>query len=275
MDASERKEMQLKDRIIIIKGAGEMASGVACRLFASNFGRILLLETDSPLAVRRQVSFCEAVHQGTMVVEGVEAVLVSSEVEVIAAWDAGKIAVRIDPLAQSVTYLKPDILIDAIIAKRNLGLAITDAPLVIALGPGFEAGKDCHVVVETNRGHDLGRLLRSGQAAANTGIPGNIAGYDNERVLRSPADGCFTTGRHIGDEIHTGDVLGQVGNAQIVAPIDGILRGLIRPQSMVRKGLKIGDIDPRGERGYCDTISEKARCVAGAVLEAILAVYNE
>jgi xanthine dehydrogenase accessory factor len=146
--------------------------------------------------------------------------------------------------------------------------------MVVALGPGFEAGRDCHVVVETNRGHDLGRLITAGTAEADTGIPGNIAGYRAERVVRAPTGGIFTTGKEIGDPVRKGDVIGTVGTAEVIANIDGILRGLIRPDSSVTMGLKIGDIDPRGEARYCDTVSEKARTVGGAVLEAMLAVYN-
>ncbi|MBE0577079.1 MAG: EF2563 family selenium-dependent molybdenum hydroxylase system protein [Desulfuromonadales bacterium] len=268
-------DKQLKDRVILIKGAGEMATGVACRLYAANLRRILLLETASPLAVRRHVSFCEAVHERVKLVEGIEAVRVSEQAELDKAWENGQVAVWVDPQGESVSCLRPDVLIDAILAKRNLGLSINDAPLVIALGPGFEAGRDCHVVVETNRGHDLGRLLRSGRAMANTGIPGAIGGYTQERVLRSPGDGLFVTARMIGDEVRTSEVIGRVGNAEVVTSINGILRGLIRPGSSVQKGLKIGDIDPRGERIYCETISEKARSIGGAVLEAMLAAYNK
>ncbi|MDH3454967.1 MAG: selenium-dependent molybdenum cofactor biosynthesis protein YqeB [Desulfuromonadales bacterium] len=268
-------DKQLKDRVIIIKGAGEMATGLACRLFASNLRRILMLETASPLAVRRHVSFCEAVHEGRKLVEGIEAVRVSAQAELEKAWQNGQIAVWIDPQGESISSLRPDVLIDAILAKRNLGLSIKDAPLVIALGPGFTAGKDCHVVLETNRGHDLGRLLRTGQAMENTGIPGVIGGYTKERVLRSPGDGLLVTERMIGDAVRAGEVIGRVGNAELVTPISGILRGLIRPGSSVSKGLKVGDVDPRGERIYCDTISEKARSLGGAVLEAVLAAYNQ
>ncbi len=265
----------LKDRVILIKGAGEMATGVACRLFASNLRRILLLETASPLAVRRHVSFCEAIHEGGKLVERIEAVRVSKLAEIFQTWERGKIAVRVDPCGESLSSLAPDIFIDATLAKRNLGLSINDAPLVVALGPGFVAGKDCHVVVETNRGHNLGRLLWSGKAESNTGIPGDIGGYTKERVLRSPEEGFFTTERKIGDLVGVGEVIGRVGNVEVATPINGIIRGLIRPGSSVQKGLKIGDIDPRGERIYCETISEKARSIGGAVLEAILAAYNK
>lgn len=267
-------EIPLKERVIVIKGAGEMATGCACRLYRANFRRILMLETPSPLAVRRRVSFCESIPDGSMTVEGIEAVRVVGEAELHAAWGAGKIAVRVDPGGESLASCRPDALVDAILAKRNLGTSLADAPLVVALGPGFLAGRDCHVVIETNRGHDLGRLITNGRAQANTGIPGTIAGYSKERVLRAPAEGTFTTGRSIGDPVARGELVGRVGTAEVSAEIDGILRGLIRPGSRVTAGLKIGDVDPRGEAGYCDTISEKARSLGGAVLEALLAVYN-
>jgi xanthine dehydrogenase accessory factor len=268
------KTIPLNELIIIIKGAGEQASGVACRLYRANFKRILMLETANPLAVRRQVSFCEAVHEGSMSVEGIKAVRVTDDVELNAAWSRGSIAVRVDPKAESLKNSGQSVFIDATLAKRNLGTSINDAPLVIALGPGFTAGSDCHLVIETNRGHDLGRIITTGMAEANTGIPGTIAGYTKERVLRAPADGLFTTRKQIGDPVKKGDIIGMVGNTEVTAQLDGILRGLIRPGSAVTNRLKIGDIDPRCEADYCFTISEKARALGGAVLEAILAVYN-
>ncbi len=274
MAANEMIPPSLKDRIIVIKGAGELATGVACRLYRANFRRILMLETPNPLAVRRRVSFCEAIHEQTMTVEGIEAIRIDKGTGLFAAWGNGKIAVRVDPEAESIHHDKPDVFIDATLAKRNLGTGITDASLVIALGPGFVAGKDSHVVIETNRGHDLGRLILTGAAEANTGDPGNIGGYTKERVIRSPADGVFTVEKQIGDSVTKGDLIGRVGNTTVIAPLDGMLRGLIRPDSTVATGLKIGDIDPRGDASYCDTISEKARAIGGAVLEAILAHYN-
>ena len=264
----------LKDRVIVIRGAGEMATGVACRLYRANFRRIVMLEIPSPLAVRRRVSFCEAVHELTKTVEGIEAVRVAADAELVTAWAEGKIAVRVDPEGESIRSVRPDVLIDATLAKRNPTSSCADAPLVIALGPGFRTGRECHVVVETNRGHDLGRLITSGAAAADTGIPGDIGGFTRERLLRAPADGLFTTVRLIGDPVRKGEVVGWVGAAEVTAQIDGVLRGLIRPGSAVTAGLKIGDIDPRGEADYCETISEKARAIGGAVLEAILATYN-
>lgn len=272
--AGNNMNMPLKERVIIIKGAGEQATGIACRLHGANFKKILMLETSAPLAVRRQASFCEAIHENSMNVEGVAAVKITDKFGLDTAWAAGMIAVLVDPQGESISSLQPDVLIDATLAKRNLGINIADAPLVIALGPGFTAGSDCHVVIETNRGHDLGRLITAGMAQANTSIPGTIAGYTRERVLRSPADGIFITQRQIGDPVGKGEVIGQVGTIEVTSQLDGILRGLIRPGSTVRKGLKIGDVDPRGETGLCTTISEKARALGGAVLEAILAVYN-
>lgn len=267
-------DIQLKERVIIIKGAGEQATGIACRLYRANFRRILMLETSYPLAVRRQVSFCEAVHENKMTVEGIEAVRVADESELEAVWAAARIAVLVDPEGKAIHRRRPDILIDATVAKQNLGLSLADAPLVIALGPGFTAGVDCHVVIETNRGHNLGRLITAGTAEANTGIPGNIGGYTSERVLRATADGILTAEKKIGDLVHKGEIIGRIGKAEITANIDGILRGLIRPGSGVTKGLKIGDVDPRGEACYCNTISEKARALGGAVLEALLSTYN-
>ncbi|MDH3998968.1 MAG: selenium-dependent molybdenum cofactor biosynthesis protein YqeB [Desulfuromonadales bacterium] len=267
-------ERALKDRLIVVKGAGEMATGVACRLYRANFRRILMLETPNPMAVRRRVCFSEAVYDKSITVEGIEAVKVSDEAALSAAWAAGKIAIRVDPQAQSVGQNRPDVFIDATLAKRNLGIKITDAPLVIALGPGFVAGEDAHIIIETNRGHNLGRTISAGPAEANTGDPGNIGGYTTERVLRAPADGAFITERQLGDCVNEGDEIGQVGGVAVNTVLGGVLRGLIRPGITVSEGQKIGDVDPRGDVSYCNSISEKARAIGGAVLEAILARYN-
>ncbi|MDR3555692.1 MAG: selenium-dependent molybdenum cofactor biosynthesis protein YqeB [Syntrophobacteraceae bacterium] len=261
----------LKELTILFKGAGDLASGVAARLFRAGFKRIVMLETPSPLAIRRFVCFSEAVHEGTMSVEGIVAVRVGGRAQMLQAWRSGRIAVRVDPKWESIRELKPDVVVDAILAKKNLGTNVWEAPLVVALGPGFTAGMDSHVVVETNRGHNLGRLIYRGKAEANTGVPGNIGGYTRERVLRSPADGVFLARKKIGDSVSKGEVIGEVGGRDIVAALDGVLRGLIRPNFPVTSGLKIGDIDPRGEGDYCHTVSDKARALGGAVLEAILA----
>ncbi len=262
------------DIVVAIKGAGEMASAVAWRLYMANIRRIFMLEVERPVAVRRLVSFCEAVHDGRQTVEDVTAVKVESVPDIQAAWSRGEIAVIVDPRWSSLSAIKPDVTVDAIIAKKNLGTTPHEAPLVIALGPGFSAGEDAHLVIETNRGHHLGRVITKGPAAPNTGIPGNIAGYTKERVLRAPADGRFDAQHAIGDLVKAGDIIGAVDGQAVPAPLDGVLRGLIRTGTPVTRGLKIGDVDPRGDVGFAPTISDKARAVAGSVLEAILRVYN-
>jgi len=262
------------DLVVAIKGAGEMASAVAWRLYMANIRKIFMLEAPRPVAVRRLVSFCEAVHDGRQTVEDVTAVHVASPADIQAAWSRGEIAVIVDPEWSSLAAMKPDATVDAIIAKKNLGTRPDEAPLVIALGPGFSAGEDAHLVIETNRGHHLGRIITGGPAAPNTGIPGNIAGYTKERVLRAPSDGRFDALHAIGDLVKAGDIIGTVDGHEVPAPLDGVLRGLIRSGTPVTRGLKIGDVDPRGDVGFAPTISDKARAVAGSVLEAILRVYN-
>ena len=261
---------------IVVKGAGEMASAVAWRLYMANLRRICMLDLDQPLCVRRLVSFCPALELGAAIVEGVRAVAVHDWGGIEAAWETQSIAVvstsdweRIDPETPA-----PDVLIDAILAKRNLGTRRDGAPLVIALGPGFTAGVDCHLVIETNRGHDLGRIIACGSAEPNTGIPGDIAGHTDERVLRAPAAGTFDSQRAIGDSVRRNDVIGQVAGHRVTARLDGMLRGLIRPGTAVSAGLKLGDIDPRAKREHCRTISDKARAIAGAVLEGVMRYCN-
>jgi len=266
--------MKLTDLVILIRGAGEMASGVAWRLFQSHF-KILLTEIPQPLAVRREVSFCEAVYEGTKKVEGIEAVLISSVDEVRKTWDTNRIPLLVDPDLNRSLSLKPDVLIDAILAKKNIGTQLNHAPLVIALGPGFRAGIDAHLVIETNRGHNLGRVLLEGEAEANTGIPGNIAGYTTERVLRAPLKGILRTLKTIGDRIEPDETIAEVNDRPIQARIKGVLRGLIRDGTLVPAGLKVGDLDPRGNPAYCYSISEKALAIAGGVLEGILRYYNQ
>ena len=265
---------KLNEMVIVIKGAGEMASGVAWRLHMANFKKILMLETDHPMAVRREVSFCEAVHDGSKSVEGVTAVIADTVKSILAAWSQGYIAVAVDPQWHLLKKLSPRVVVDAILAKKNLGTRLSDADLVIGLGPGFEAGNDVHMAIETNRGHDLGRIITAGAAEPNTGVPGAIAGITAERVLGSPADGLFKSARSIGDIVSAGDTIGSVAGHRVSSRVDGVVRGMIRSETRVTKGLKIGDIDPRGHRDFCFTISEKARAIAGSVLEAILRKYN-
>jgi xanthine dehydrogenase accessory factor len=222
------------------------------------------------LAVRREVSFCETIYNESKKIEGVEAVKSNSVEEIKRGWGNGKIAVIIDPEWKAKEKIQPDVMVDAILAKKNLGTTMEDALLVIGLGPGFDAGRDVHMVIETNRGHNLGRIITSGCAELNTGIPGNIGGYTAERVLRSPINGVFQTRMAIGDLVKKGDIVGFVEGSKIQSKINGVIRGLIRSNIRVKQGLKLGDIDPRGNPSYCYTISDKARAVSGAVLEAIL-----
>ncbi|MBC2703446.1 selenium-dependent molybdenum cofactor biosynthesis protein YqeB [Desulfobacula sp.] len=267
-------KQNISELIIAIKGAGEMATGLACRLFQSNFKHIFMLEIENPVAVRRRVSFCEAIHDGKIIVEGVTAKKVFHLDDIQTAWDSNSIPVIVDPYWESIKAIRPHVVIDAIIAKKNLGTNLSEAPLVIGLGPGFEAGKDVHMAIETNRGHNLGRLILKGCPEPNTGAPGNINGYTIERVLRSPCSGIFTSSLSIGTPVKKNDVVGHVDGKPVIAQIDGVLRGRIRNNISVTDKLKLGDIDPRGNRQYCTTISEKARAIGGSVLEAILKKYN-
>jgi len=265
--------MDIKDLLVIIRGAGEMASGLAWRLHMAHI-RLLMTEQEGPLAVRRKVSFCEAVHDGAAEVEGVTARLIGDADQMDATQQRGEIPVLVDPGLGCIPKIKPDVLVEATLSKKNTGIHPDLAPLVIALGPGFTAGQDAHMVIETNRGHHLGRIISEGNAAPNTGIPGNIAGYTADRVLRAPESGIFETEKKLGDMVKAGETVASAGGQPVEAQIDGILRGLIRPGFRVSKGLKVGDIDPRGDSSYLDTISEKARAIGGSVLEGILRVYN-
>ncbi len=264
----------LQELIVGIKGAGEMATGIAWRLFQANFKHIFMMEIENPIAVRRQVSFCEAIYKGVVNVEGVEAKILSDINHVHQVWEQNSIPVLIDRDWNAIETIRPHIVIDAIIAKKNLGTMISDAPLVIGLGPGFEAGKDVHIIVETNRGHNLGKLIYSGVAEKNTGTPGSIRGLTTERVLRAPIKGVFNSKLNIGMAVQAGDIIGMVDDKTVITEISGVLRGLIKSPTMVTEGLKLGDIDPRGDKRYCNTISDKARAISGGVLEAVLKHFN-
>lgn len=251
-----------------------MASGVAHRLHGAHF-RICMTELSQPLAVRREVCFCEAVYDGQKEVEGVRAKKVSGPGGIAPAWKEGVIPLLVDPDGQETrAFLNPDVVVDAILAKRNTGTRIHDAPLVIGLGPGFTAAKDVHVVVETNRGHDLGRVLFRGSAEPDTGVPGEIGGFSTERVLRSAKKGVFRAECSIGDRVSKGTVVAVVDDSPLVAQISGTVRGLLRDGVEVKRATKVGDIDPRGRREHCFTISDKARAIGGGVLEAILHWHN-
>jgi xanthine dehydrogenase accessory factor len=269
------EQNSIRTMSIGIKGAGEMASAIAWRLYMANIRKIFMMEIPRPLAVRRGVCFCEAIHEKSKTVEGVEAIKADRVDDVQQIWEKEKIAVLVDPGWMSREKLQPDVILDAILAKKNLGTTRTEASLVIGLGPGFVAGSDVHMVIETNRGHNLGRIITSGSAEADTGIPGDIDGYTDERVLRAPVGGVFRSGKAIGDSVKKGEVVGEVAGTEIRTRIDGVIRGLIRSDITVTQGLKLGDIDPRGDRNHCYTISDKARAIAGSALEAILRIFNK
>ncbi len=264
----------LKEIIILMRGAGEMATGVAHRLWRAGF-KLVMLELPAPLAVRRKVSFCEAVHQGSIIVEGATAVLTEGPDKVGPVWERGEIPVVVDPEMASLGTLRPGVFIEATLAKKNdYGLRPDIAPLVIALGPGFSVPENAHYVIETNRGHNLGRVIESGPAEPNTGHPGNIEGLTWQRVLRAPGEGVFETSHQIGDLVQEGEEVARVGEKPIRAGTKGMIRGLIRPGTPVTENLKVGDVDPRGKRALPAAISEKARALGGSVLECILRKYN-
>ncbi len=254
--------------LIVVKSGGDIATGIAHRLFRSGF-HIAITEINQPTVIRRSVSFAEAVYTGQVMVENVIAVRAGVS-DVDGCLNKGMIPVLIDPQASCVADLKPWAVVDAILAKKNTGTAIDDAPYVIGVGPGFFAGKDVHAVIETMRGHDLGRVITAGAAQTNTGIPGSIGGYTLERVLRAPAAGKFHSFCSIGDKVAQGDIIAQVNGTPVCASISGVLRGILHNGLQVQKGMKIGDIDPRCRAEHCMTISDKARAVGGGVLEALL-----
>lgn len=276
--------MKKKD-LIVVRGAGDLATGTIHRLKKAGF-RLLVLEAEHPAAIRRQVALSEAVYAGSARVEDVEAVrmdvdlaekknrkeLLEQEMERI--WKKDGVPVLVDPAGLSIAALRPAVVVDAILAKKNLGTTKEMAPLVIALGPGFTAGEDVDVVIETKRGHNLGRVIRSGSAVPSTGIPGIIGGYGKERVMHAQAEGILRNAASIGDIVEARAVIAEIetenGTVPVEASLSGLLRGLIRDGYPVTKGFKIADIDPRKEElQNCFTISDKARCIAGSVLEVI------
>ncbi len=246
-----------------------MGTGAAHCLAACGF-RVCVTEILQPLAVRREVSFCEAVFEGRKEVEGIIAERASGLEEIQRIWGEGKVALVVDPSCSVRESLQPDVLVDAILAKKNTGTRIGDAPLVIGLGPGFLAGRDAHRVIETNRGHNLARIIEAGEAEPDTGIPGEIAGYARERVLRAPAGGILIAVRRIGDPVQEGETIARIEGVSLDSKISGVLRGILHDGLQVEKGMKVGDVDPRGIREHCFTISDKARAIGGAVLQAIL-----
>ena len=255
--------------IVLIKGAGDIASGIAAKLWRSGIDVVMTDLTD-PTSIRRTVCFSEAIRNGVTTVEDIEAEKAEDIKDIERILKEKRIPVFADPGCTIAGKVNFDAVIDAILAKKNLGTSINDAPCVIAVGPGFTAGVDCHACVETKRGHFLGKVIYRGSCIPNTGIPGNIGGYTEERVLRSPADGVISTVKDIGDHVEEGETVAFVNEQPVVCRISGVLRGLLPDGTPVFKGMKSGDVDPRDDSSYCRTISDKASAVAGGVLEALL-----
>ena len=260
---------------ILVRGGGDLATGTIHRLWRAGF-EVLVLECRQPAAIRRQVAVCEAVYTGRTVVEDMEAVLVNNLAEAQVAWANKQVPLLLDEEAAIIAEYQPDVVIDAIIAKKNLGTRLDMAPLVIALGPGFVAGKDVHYVIETKRGHNLGRIIVQGAAAPNSGVPGNIGGYTKERVLHAPTAGRVRVVQNIGAVVEKGQLIAEIitptGAVPVLASLTGIIRGMLKDGFVVTEGFKLADIDPRKEElANCFTISDKARCLAGSVLELVVA----
>jgi xanthine dehydrogenase accessory factor len=260
--------------LCVIKGAGDLATGVAVRLHRAGL-RVLTTEIAEPTVVRRTVAFAEAVFAGETTVEGIRGVRAATLAEAENALAQESIPVLIDPEALVVRQVRPTVVIDGVMAKRNLGTRLDDAPVVIGLGPGFVAGQDVHAVVETQRGHYLGRMILDGAAEPDTGVPGNIGGYTRERVLRAPAAGRMAEPRPIGAHVEAGDTVGWVAGQPVQTAIGGTLRGLVREGLAVSAGMKVGDVDPRAEHAHCFTVSDKSLAIAGGALEAVLYLVRQ
>ncbi|RMG84007.1 MAG: EF2563 family selenium-dependent molybdenum hydroxylase system protein [Chloroflexi bacterium] len=255
--------------LIVVRGGGDLASGAIYRLHRAGFP-VIVTELPTPLLVRRAVCYGSAVYDDSIVVEGITARLttVSDAMDVVRD---GVVPVIIDPQAEAIRHFKPDVVVDARMAKNCLDTTIDDAPLVVALGPGYVAGQNCHAIIETNRGHNLGRVIYQGTAEPDTGEPGRVANKTHSRVLRAPDDGYVVPHAQIGDDITEGQLIAEVNGLPVYAQFSGVLRGLIHHTVKVSKGMKIGDLDPRARRENCFTISDKSLAVGGGVLEAVLA----
>lgn len=261
------------NNLVIVRGGGDLATGTIARLRQCGFP-VVVLEVPAPSAIRRTVAFCEAVYTGAQTVEGMTCRRAGTPDAARAMLAQGELPLLVDPEGASIAALRPMAVVDAILAKKNLGTRRQMAPITVALGPGFTAGQDVDAVVETMRGHDLGRVIYTGAARPNTGVPGLIGGYGAERVIHSPAAGTLRAVRRIGDGVEQGEPIAFVGGTPVPATLTGLLRGLIRDGYPVTEGLKIADIDPRaGEAKNCFTISDKSRCIAGGVVEALLHLH--
>ncbi|GAU77099.1 selenium-dependent molybdenum cofactor biosynthesis protein YqeB [Fusibacter sp. 3D3] len=254
---------------VLVRGGGDLASAVIQKLYRSGF-EVVVSELETPKMVRRTVSFSNAIYENPYVVEEIEAVWIKSVDEIKTLLAQGKIPVMTTLESEMIDFFKPDVFVDATVSKKEVNYTKAYAQVVIGLGPNIEAGVHAHTVIETSRGHDLGRLIFSGWAKENTHIPGDIGGYTHERVLRAPCAGLMKCDKKIGDLVRAGEVIMTIAGKPVKAKLDGVLRGLIHESVKITEGLKIGDIDPRGNTHYCFTISDKGRNIAGGVLEAVL-----
>lgn len=271
----EKMRDSLFTRPIIVRGGGDLATGVIQKLCHAGF-KVLVLEVATPLAIRRTVALCTAVNEQKYQVEDIVAVHIDTIEECETCWDNNEVPILVDPSGRSIEQLQPVAVIDAILAKKNLGTSSAMAPIVVAMGPGFSAPEDCHCVIETMRGHQLGRLIFSGATLPNTGIPGEIGGKSAERVVHSPDSGIVKHYRAIGDIVEKNDLLFYVGETPVYSPLSGVLRGLISNGLEISKGLKCADVDPRDASVVdCFTISDKARALGGAVLDALFYLANQ
>ena len=259
--------------IVIVRGGGDIATGVCHRLFKAGFN-ILILDIEKPTTIRRRVAFSEAIYSKEVEVEGVKAVHVKRIEDIFHEINKGNIPVYIDPKGECINEISPLAVVDSILAKKNLGTTMDMAPITIGVGPGFEAGVDVDLVVETKRGHFLGKVIHEGTAIPNTSIPGNVLGHTGDRIIRASAEGKVAPLVEIGDMVEKGQVICKIGDTDVIANLSGIVRGMIKEGLIVNKGYKIGDIDPRGDKENVTTISEKARAVGGGVLEALMYMKN-
>ena len=270
-----RRRKSIAETLVLVKGGGDLATGVSHRLKRAGFP-VMITEIENPTMVRRTVSFAECLYADAWKVEGITSTRADGESieekaeNARAILESGSIPVMVDPRAEVIGEMQPAVVVDAILAKRNLGTRIVDAEVVVGLGPGFTAGVDCHAVVETSRGHDLGRVILEGAAKPNTGVPGPIGGYTTERLLRAPKAGVFISIAGIGDVVRAGEAVACVDAEEVRSAIDGVLRGLLRDGIEVPSGFKVGDVDPRAEPAHCHTISDKSRAIGGGALEAIM-----
>jgi len=266
-----KNQRALEESVILIKGAGEKASAVAYSLYRAGMTRIVMTDLPVPRAERRAVSFCEALIDWRKEIHGVVAQRTDPSMEMILeCWSEGKIPVVADPGRETLQLVKPDVFIDGLMAKHNTGTRIRDAALVIALGPGFLAGTDCHLVVETNpASSDLGRVMSVGEAEENTAVPVSVMGLTMERLIRAPAEGRLVSQKQIGDRVNKDDIIGYVNSSPIEAQIPGCIWGLVRDGVPVKKGQKVGDIDPRGRRELCFEITPESRSIADELVKGI------